>query len=350
MSPFTLLDADGVPRPSATPGTLGGHRRSKVYGRLDCPGALRWIAKGHYVTHRVFFADEATAIAAGFRPCGTCLRARHAEWKAGAMTVRLDARAPFDAEHLVAFMAARAVPGLEEAGFAGPSRGEGEPLPEGGGFAGRSRGEGEPLPQGAVAVGFYRRDGFSLDVDGRGGSVTVVGDIADGVRRARAMLDLDAVPEAIERVLGDDRRLPRTPGMRSPGVYDAYETAIRAIVGQQISVAGTRTILGRMHAAGLYPQREALASVDPTTLPMPRGRAQALIEVAKGRPLDEVKGVGPWTRDYVRMRTGDPDVLLSTDLIVRRALGLSAREIARAGEAWRPFRSYATHRLWSGAG
>ena len=312
MSPFTLLDARGVPRPSAVPGTLGGHRRSKVYGRLDCPGALRWIAKGHYVQHRVFFADEATAIAAGFRPCGHCLRARHAEWKAGAMTVRLDAPQPFDAGHLVAFMAARAVPGLEE-----------------------------------VEDEVYRRPGFALSIDAGGGAVSVVGEIADGVRRARAMLDLDADPLAIEDALGDDPLLPKRPGLRSPGVYDALETAIRAIVGQQIPVVATRTILGRMHAAGLYPDRDALAAADPESLPMPGARARALIEVARGRPLDEIKGVGPWTRDFVRMRTGDPDVLLSTDLVVRRALGLDAREMARRGEAWRPFRSYATHRLWS---
>jgi methylphosphotriester-DNA--protein-cysteine methyltransferase len=58
---------------SDAPGTLGGHRRLKIYGRLDCPSALRWIARGHYVRHRVFFADEATARAAGYRPCKVCI-------------------------------------------------------------------------------------------------------------------------------------------------------------------------------------------------------------------------------------------------------------------------------------
>jgi methylphosphotriester-DNA--protein-cysteine methyltransferase len=79
---YTLIGADRKPYESDTPGTLGGHRRSKVYGRLDCAGALRWIAKGHYVTHRVFFADEATAIAAGYRPCAGCMPAEYADWKA----------------------------------------------------------------------------------------------------------------------------------------------------------------------------------------------------------------------------------------------------------------------------
>jgi methylated-DNA-[protein]-cysteine S-methyltransferase len=79
---WTLIGADGEPYESPTPGTLGGHRRTRGYGRLDCPAARRWIAKGHYVKHRVFFADEATAVAAGYRPCAVCMPERYAEWRA----------------------------------------------------------------------------------------------------------------------------------------------------------------------------------------------------------------------------------------------------------------------------
>jgi methylated-DNA-[protein]-cysteine S-methyltransferase len=78
---WTLIGRDGRPYESPTPGVLGGHRRSKGYGRLDCPAALRWISKGHYVKHRVFFPDEATAVAAGYRPCAVCMPERYAEWK-----------------------------------------------------------------------------------------------------------------------------------------------------------------------------------------------------------------------------------------------------------------------------
>jgi methylphosphotriester-DNA--protein-cysteine methyltransferase len=78
---YELIGKDGKPYDSAAPGTLGGHRRSKVYGRLDCSGALRWIAKGHYVQHRVFFADEATAVAAGYRPCARCMPEEYRDWK-----------------------------------------------------------------------------------------------------------------------------------------------------------------------------------------------------------------------------------------------------------------------------
>ena len=66
---------------SPTPGVLGGHRRTRIYGRLDCPSALRAIARGGYVTHRVFFANEHDAIAAGYRPCAICLPNAYAKWK-----------------------------------------------------------------------------------------------------------------------------------------------------------------------------------------------------------------------------------------------------------------------------
>jgi methylphosphotriester-DNA--protein-cysteine methyltransferase len=79
---WTLIGADGLPYASDRPGTLGGHRRSKLYGRLDCPSARRAIARGGYVRHRVFFADEPTARAAGYRPCAVCLPEPYAAWKA----------------------------------------------------------------------------------------------------------------------------------------------------------------------------------------------------------------------------------------------------------------------------
>ena len=78
---YKLIGPDGQPYLSERPGTLGGHRRNKLYGQLDCPSALRWLAKGHIVRHRVFFADEETAIAAGYRPCAVCLPAEYKAWK-----------------------------------------------------------------------------------------------------------------------------------------------------------------------------------------------------------------------------------------------------------------------------
>ena len=82
MREYKLIGKDGTPYISKTPGQLGGHKRLKIYGRLDCPSALRHIAKGYYVQHRVFFANESDAVAAGYRPCAVCMREEYKRWKA----------------------------------------------------------------------------------------------------------------------------------------------------------------------------------------------------------------------------------------------------------------------------
>ena len=81
MSKWSLIGDNGKPYISDVPGTLGGHRRDKLYGRLDCRAALAAIARGGYVRHRVFFPDESTAIKAGYRPCAVCLPDQYAQWK-----------------------------------------------------------------------------------------------------------------------------------------------------------------------------------------------------------------------------------------------------------------------------
>jgi methylphosphotriester-DNA--protein-cysteine methyltransferase len=83
MKTYRLMGADGRPYAGTTPGAFGGHRRGKLYGRLDCPAALRSLAAGNYVAHRVFFADEKAAVAAGYRPCAVCLPHAYRVWKAG---------------------------------------------------------------------------------------------------------------------------------------------------------------------------------------------------------------------------------------------------------------------------
>jgi AraC family transcriptional regulator, regulatory protein of adaptative response / DNA-3-methyladenine glycosylase II len=351
---YTLLGADGRPYASEARGTLGGHRRSKGYGLLDCPAALRWIAKGHYVRHRVFFADEATALAAGYRPCAVCLPDRYATWKAGEMTVRLVPREPFDGAHLLAYLAARAIPGVETVSQNGFSRS----LSLAGGPASIALRLGTREIEAAVRVSDRR-------------------DVHEAVRRCRWLLDLDADPAAIAAALGDDPLLAplvsARPGLRSPGAADGAELAVRAVVGQQISVAGARTVLGRLaeahgtpHGGGrLFPTGERLAAVDPETLPMPRARARTIGALARAvsdgeldlRPgadreavrarLLAIPGIGPWTADYIALRAlGDPDVFLAADLGVRRALERLGGDPA-AAERWRPFRSYATHHLWA---
>jgi AraC family transcriptional regulator, regulatory protein of adaptative response / DNA-3-methyladenine glycosylase II len=308
------------------------------------------------VRHRVFFADEATALAAGYRPCGHCLRDRYAAWKAGAMTIRLAPRRPFDREHLLAYLGARAVPGVETVSGTTFSR----PL---------------SLPGGPASIA------LRLGVNGVEAGVRTSDrrDLHEAVRRCRWLLDLDADPPTIMAALGDDPLLgplvAARPGLRSPGSVDGAELAVRAVVGQQISVAGARTLLGRLaeahgtpyDGARLFPTSEQLAAIDPETLPMPRARARtvrALARTLTGGELDlrpgadpeqvrarllAIPGIGPWTADYVALRAlGDPDVFLAADLGVRRALRRLGAD-ARVAERWRPFRSYATHHLWASA-
>lgn len=189
-----------------------------------------------------------------------------------------------------------------------------------------------------------------------------LGDLSAAVQRCRRTLDLDADPVAVDEVLA-----PLGPeGGRLPGGFDGWEIAARAVVGQQVSIAAARRSLARLVAINpepdLFPDAEWVASLDPDRLPLPAGRAHTLVRVAQavasgevtldpGADRDEtrarlleIRGVGPWTADYVRMRAlGDPDVLLATDLVVRREL--------RDPEAtnWAPWRSYATVRLWGRA-
>jgi methylphosphotriester-DNA--protein-cysteine methyltransferase len=85
---WTLVGRDGQPYESERPGTLGGHRRTRIYGRLDCRGAARAIDRGGYVANRVFFLDEETAVAAGYRPCAVCMPDEYRRWKAGGRAAR----------------------------------------------------------------------------------------------------------------------------------------------------------------------------------------------------------------------------------------------------------------------
>ena len=81
MKKYTLIDETNSSYLSDVPGVLGGHKKLKIYGRLDCPSALKWIDKGHYVNNRVFFLNEEVAIQAGYRPCAVCLPEKYHQWK-----------------------------------------------------------------------------------------------------------------------------------------------------------------------------------------------------------------------------------------------------------------------------
>jgi AraC family transcriptional regulator of adaptative response / DNA-3-methyladenine glycosylase II len=232
-------------------------------------------------------------------------------------------------------------------------------------------------PGGPARIGLCAANGaVACDIE-----LTDERDLAFVVARTRALLDLDADPAVIDARLAADPVLGplvvARPGLRSPGAVDGFEMAIRAVVGQQITVSGARTVLGGIaaehgshafdgHATQLFPTPAQLAAIDPATLPMPRSRARTVLAVAQACATGELTlaqdadvereraallalpGIGPWTADYIRMRAlGDRDVLLATDLGVRRSAELLRLDLADGRPDWAPWRSYATHHLWA---
>jgi AraC family transcriptional regulator, regulatory protein of adaptative response / DNA-3-methyladenine glycosylase II len=179
-------------------------------------------------------------------------------------------------------------------------------------------------------------------------------------RRVRRVFDLDTDPAAMHAAFGRDRMLApllrKRPGVRVPGAWDPFELAVRAIVGQQVSVAGARTILGRIAAAHtLTPERLAEVTVEG----MPRKRAETIRNLARAvvhrnvifgeSDLTQLPGIGPWTASYIAMRLGDADAFPAGDLVLRRNAGnLTERELLKRAEAWRPYRAYAAMLLWMG--
>ena len=188
---------------------------------------------------------------------------------------------------------------------------------------------------------------------------------------ARRTLRLDADPDAIAARLGPEPIIGPSvrahPGRRVPGHHDPFELAMRAVLGQQISVEAAATLAARLVAmcgdrlprpvggvTHVWPSPERVAGLEPERLPMPRarGRTLAAIAGARGEELLAVKGVGPWTASYVALRSGDDDAFLPTDLGVRHgleALGEDPRRAERIADAWRPLRAFGVAHLWAAA-
>jgi AraC family transcriptional regulator, regulatory protein of adaptative response / DNA-3-methyladenine glycosylase II len=275
---------------------------------------------------------------------------------ATAITLRLPARAPFDGAGLMRFFADHAVPGLES--------GDDES------FVRAVR-----LPGGTAQL--------TLRLDGHSGvtctaSLESIADVATLVARVRRLCDLDADSHAIDGALAGDAVLAplvaAVPGIRLPGALDPEEALMRTLVGQQISVPAARTVLGRITAElgsdGLFPTATQLAEHGETVLRGPASRVATIVGAARaiasgelvldvGMPADEftarlvaLPGIGPWTAGYLAMRVlGNPDVLLTSDLVIRQsaaALSLpsSPASLAEHGSRWAPWRSYAGMHLW----
>jgi AraC family transcriptional regulator of adaptative response / DNA-3-methyladenine glycosylase II len=282
--------------------------------------------------------------------------------------VRVAYRPPLAWDALLAFLAARAIPGVERV--------------EGGAYVRAAR-----LAGGAAVIEVrLGRDGRSLEVEIAPLSAARAREAA---ARVREMFDLGADPEVIAAALGPDPLLGPAvrarPGLRVPGGWDRFEVLVRAVAGQQVSVAAAAQVLGRIAAragpalsaelhhgfTSLFPAPAELAALEPAELPMPRARGAALVALAasvaggalrleRGPTLEATlarllgrPGVGPWTAQLVAMRAlHEPDAFPAGDLGIRRALGAGgaplpeAEALARA-EAWRPWRAYAAQHLWA---
>ncbi|MFF0370828.1 MULTISPECIES: DNA-3-methyladenine glycosylase 2 family protein [unclassified Micromonospora] len=313
-------------------------------------------------------------------------RGRHqAPAGAGTITLRLAYRPPLHARALLDFLSVRALPGVEEVRDGTYHRGL-------------------RLPHGAGQVALTPADGHVAATL----RLADLRDLAPAVARCRRLLDLDADPVAIDATLAADPALAPAvaaePGIRVPRAVDGFELAVRAIIGQQVSVTSARTTLTRLLAARDrtdhevggpdgdrtpgpphdqrgeppgslrgFPTAEELLGVPDAGFGMPAGRRETVrtlaravtdgeLDLASGGDREEtarrllaLPGIGPWTAGYLAMRAfGDPDVLLPTDLAVRRgatALGLpdTSKTLDAYAERWRPWRSYATIRLWRAA-
>jgi AraC family transcriptional regulator, regulatory protein of adaptative response / DNA-3-methyladenine glycosylase II len=284
----------------------------------------------------------------------------------GAVTLRLDHRPPLAWGALLDFLAARAVPGVESVS---------------GGAYRRTARMGER--RGWVSVRREPGEAASLRVEL---SLSLAPAISALVARLRRLLDLDAHPLEIDACLGRDALLAplvgARPGLRVPGAFDGFETAVRAVLGQQVSVGAATTLAGRLAAslgepidtphAGLTRLSAAPAALVSAgeqglrSIGLPRARASALASLAAAAErgqvplepgcavddalgaLQSLPGFGPWTAHYVAMRAlGWPDAFPASDLGIRVALGgLGPREATARAEAWRPWRSYAVMHLW----
>jgi AraC family transcriptional regulator of adaptative response / DNA-3-methyladenine glycosylase II len=284
---------------------------------------------------------------------------------AGEITLRLPVRQPFAGPELLAFLGAHAIPGLEQ-------------------WDGSCFTQVLSLAHGHGVAALRAYDDH-VEARVRLADWT---DLSSAVQRLRRLLDLDADPSAVDGALGQDPQLGRLvramPGRRASASADPFQTAIRAVVGQQVSLAGARTVTGRLVGAlgapietelagatsltHAFPTAAELADAPDELFAMPTARRDTVRRVAAAvatgdlvldagvdhvetrARLLELKGIGPWTSDYVLMRgLGHPDVFLGTDLVAVNALRALDLDVSDA-ERWAPWRSYALHHLWASLG
>ncbi len=277
------------------------------------------------------------------------------------LSLQLPARAPFDGPGLLKFFADHAIAGVETGDES---------------FYSRS----VRLPHGnaRMTVTLVSDSGAGASAVNISAVIDNLADVSTLVSRVRRLLDLDADSVAIDSALATDATLAplvaRIPGIRIPGSLDAHEALFRTLIGQQISVPAARTVMARVSheigSPGSFPTAEQFAAHGRDSLRGPISRINAIVgaaeAIADGRlrlevsmPREEftaglraLPGIGQWTADYLAMRVlGHPDVLLSSDLVVKSsagALGLPSDSagLDRHAASWAPWRSYAGLHLW----
>ena len=191
----------------------------------------------------------------------------------------------------------------------------------------------------------------------------------------RRLFDLDADSQVIDEHLARQANLSNfmgdTRGLRVPGAWDGFETAVRALLGQQVSVARATVLAAAMverYGAGEFPSPEQLAAAEVAELGMPGQRGRAISELAKRVALGDIqlddtrssaeltesmcniRGIGPWTASYVGLRVArDPDAFPQSDWVVLKMLGATPVQVRKQSQSWRPWRSYALMYLWHAA-
>jgi len=351
--------------PAAIARTRRVHFARKLIDETDLPMAQVALS-AQFASVRRF--NAAVRVAFGSTPTELRHHARGgtASPHGADIVLQLPFRRPYQWDAILGFLAARAIPGVEEVGTTYYRR-----TIE------------VDRAKGVIEIGHVAgRDALRLRV-----RLSEAGDLSRIVARVRRMFDLDADPlEIAARLRPDPLLAPLVavlPGVRVPGAWNPFEITIRAILGQQVSVRAATTLSGRLvkrygepltngvdGCLSLFPSPRVLAEADLATIGLPRARAETIRRIASAvgggvlsfdaltgledavERLTAVRGIGPWTAQYVAMRAlGEPDAFPASDLgLLAAASGKANRirpaELLRRAERWRPWRAYAAVLLW----